>query len=82
MWANAAVSGFAPITLHAEYLKTGRKLVGNQPTVYFLPAAPLDAVVNVPTMLRTVIVNMVNSQELWMGFAATGAFVSAVCVVS
>ena len=59
MWANAAVSGFAPITIHAEYLKTGRKVIGNQPTVNFLTATAIHSS-NLTAMLCAVIVDVVQ----------------------
>lgn len=81
MWADAVVSGLAPITIHAEYLKTGREVVGNEPTVNLLSAAP-SKTDNLTTMRCTVIVDVVNGQERWFCFTATGALVSAVCVVT
>jgi archaellum biogenesis protein FlaJ (TadC family) len=82
MWADAVVSGLAPITIHAEYLKTGREIVGNEPTVNLLSAASLQTVVYIAAMLSAVIVHMVNGEKRWFCFTATGALVSAVCVVT
>jgi hypothetical protein len=81
MWANAVVSGLAPITIHAEYPKTGRKIVGDKPTVNFLPAASSKSD-HFPAVLGTVIVYVVNGEERWFCFTATGALVTAVCVVT
>jgi hypothetical protein len=81
MWANTFVACFAPITIHAEYLKTGREIVGDKPTINLLSAAPSKSNHFAP-MLCTVIVDVIYCQERWFCFAATGAFVTAICVVT
>ena len=81
MWADAVVSGLAPITIHAEYLKSGREVVGDEPTVNLLSASAPQSNHLAP-MFCTVVVDMVDCQERWFRFTATGALIPAICVVT
>lgn len=81
MWADAVVSGFAPITIHAEYLKTGRKVVGYEPSINLLPAAPSKSDHFAP-MFCAIVVDVVDGEERWFCFTATSALIAAVCVVT
>lgn len=82
MWANAVVPGLAPITIHAEYLKTGGKVVGDEPTVDLFSAAAVYPTIHVAPMLGTVVVDVVNGEERWFCFTAAGAYIAAICVVT
>jgi hypothetical protein len=75
MWANTAIPGFAEVAVHAENLEPVRVVILLKPLVY-LPS------VNLPAMLGTVVIDMIQRKKRLNSFPATGAYITAIRSVS
>lgn len=73
MRANSTIHQFAEVTVRAQHLKNGRKLVVDNPPIQAITRSPTSATKDNSAMFRSVVIDMVKGQELRDTFAAAYA---------
>jgi hypothetical protein len=74
MRANSAIVSLSPLAIHAENLKSGWKLIPDEPAMHLLAGAQAKF----PFMSSAIVFNVVDAQKARLGFSTTRTDISAI----